>query len=361
MPVSVPEKWRVGLVIALLTLSACGRQAPPLPPIIRVAERTSDLSAFQKGEEAVLRWSYPSMTTAGESLTEIEAIEVWRAALPLAQEPPPPVSVEDRRMRRQLLEAQGEVVVVLVPDQLSSATRGPDLYFRDDLRLFKESIGETTSGMVLWYGVRTICCRGRESDLSNVVRLEPQEPPRPPTDLLLTALSTGIEISWHQDAGLKTLVERSSEGATWSLVSGEAMEGLDWRDTTASQGRSWSYRLRSVRELPGGGRVVGQPSEPSRVSHPDTYPPRSPAEIVCLPEGATVRVRWRAAPGSITYRVIRRGADDVELLLSDQVEAVEFTDPSPPLGPITYLVVAVDDSGNASGSSSCSVVMGAVP
>ncbi len=60
-----------------------------MPPEIRVAERTTDLTAFQEGDEAVLRWSYPAMTTSGQNLTDIEEIQVWRAALPLGQEPPP--------------------------------------------------------------------------------------------------------------------------------------------------------------------------------------------------------------------------------------------------------------------------------
>jgi len=99
-------------VILLLTLVACGKEGPPLPPEIRIAERTSDLKAYQEGEVAELRWSYPSMTTAGQTLTDIEAIEVWRATLPKGQEPPPPITPQDRALQRQLLEAQGEIVPI---------------------------------------------------------------------------------------------------------------------------------------------------------------------------------------------------------------------------------------------------------
>ena len=94
-------------ILLLLTLVACGKEAPPLPPEIRIAERTGDLTAYQEGEVAVLRWSYPSMTTAGQTLTEIEAIEVWRATLPKGQEPPPPITPQDRALQRQLARGAG--------------------------------------------------------------------------------------------------------------------------------------------------------------------------------------------------------------------------------------------------------------
>jgi hypothetical protein len=329
--------------------------------VIRVAQRTTDLSAYQKGEEAVLRWSYPSMTTSGEALPDLEAIEVWRAALPLSQEPPPAASAQDRRLQRQVLETQGELLVTLVPDQLSEATRGPDITFRDDLRRWQETLRGATEELVLWYGVRTICCRGRKSELSDVVRLEPQEPPPAPAGLQLKAQATGIDVLWRQEVGLLTLVERSPDGAVWTQIIGEPVGGWSFSDTTAAQGRSWSYRLRSVRNLPGGGRVVGHPSQPARVNHPDTYPPPAPLGIVCLPEGNTVRIRWQSAPEAVVYRVTRLGVDGASVVLSDEVETIELTDVEPPLGEITYEVVAVDASGNRSAPAECSVVMGAIP
>jgi hypothetical protein len=91
------KPFRLVAAIALLLLIGCGKEGQPLPPEIRVAERTTDLTAYQEDDDAVLRWSYPAMTTAGQNLTDIEEIQVWRAALPLGQEPPPPISPQDPR------------------------------------------------------------------------------------------------------------------------------------------------------------------------------------------------------------------------------------------------------------------------
>ena len=347
-------------VIAVAGLISCGKEGVPLPPEIRVAERTTDLTAFQEGETAVLRWRYPSMTTAGQSLSEVEAIRVWRATLPLGQEPPPPMSAQDRQLRRQLLEGEGEVVRTLGAEELAAITRGARLVYRDDLVAWRDQVADSEQAFVIWYGVQTVCCRGRGSELSNVARMEPQAPPPPPAELQLTAGAEGVDVGWRQEDDLETLVERSDDGTSWSVVTEDPVDGDRWRDSTAAQGQSWSYRVRSVRRLEGGAQVVGEPSSASRVDHPDTYPPKIPSDVVCLPEGAQVRVRWQLVSGAETYRVSRR-ADGTEVLLADDLATIEMTDTSPPLGDLQYFVVAQDGAGNASEAASCTVVMGAEP
>jgi hypothetical protein len=332
----------------------------PLPPEIRVAERTTDLTAFQEGDETVLRWSYPMMTTSGQNLTDIEEIQVWRAALPLGQEPPPPISPQDRQMQRQLLEGQGEMLMALGPDEIAGATRGSAILIRDDLERWRRAMEEPDT-FVLWYGVRTVCCRHRESELSNVVRLEPQAPPEPPADLALDAGSDGIDVKWAPTVDTKTLIERSADGASWTAVTGEPVDGESWRDEEATQGQAWNYRLRSVIALPGGGLVVGQPSEPVGIDHPDTYPPGAPLDVVCLPEGAQVRVRWQAVASAVVYSVSRQQGDEAADILTDDHRSIEFTDEEPPLGELVYFVTARDAAGNRGEEASCVVVMGAVP
>ena len=356
-------KWHLGFAsaVALLLLIGCGKEGPPLPPEIRVAERTTDLTAFQEGDDAVLQWSYPSLTTDGRGLTEVETIQIWRATLPEGQELPPPSSAQDRQLRRQLLEGEGEVIKELAPEELAAITRGADLIFRDDLARWRESEGAAMESPILWYGVRTVCCRKRVSVLSNIVRLEPQIAPPPPEDVQLGAGADGIDVRWQQTDDLATLVERSADGATWIAVTEEAVTGGEWRDSMADQGRSWSYRLRSVRMLKGGEEVVGKPSPPKRIDHPDTYPPPSPQGVVCLPEGPRVRVRWQAVAGHVTYRISRQKGLAEARVLADGLQVVELTDPSPPLGALRYIVVSVDSTGNESAAADCTVVMGAEP
>ena len=107
--------------------------------------------------------------------------------------------------------------------------------------------------------------------------------------------------------------------------------------------------------------MVGEPSSPRRIDHPDTYPPRPPEGIVCLPEGEVVRVRWQAVSSAATYEVTRQTESGQPEILTAELTIPEFTDQSPPFGELVYLVIARDAVGNSSGATSCTVVMGAVP
>ena len=163
------------------------------------------------------------MTTSGQNLTDIEEIQVWRAALPLGQEPPPPMSPQDRQLRRQLLEGQGEMLRALGSEEIAQATRGAAIVIRDDLEQWRQAVADPDS-FVLWYGVRTVCCRHRESELSNVVRLEPRSPPAAPANLILKAGNEGIDVQWVPTTDTKTLVERSADGAAWGAVTDDAVK-----------------------------------------------------------------------------------------------------------------------------------------
>jgi hypothetical protein len=347
----------IGVAVALLE-SGCGRKDDPLPPLIRKADMTRDLSVFQEGPESVLSWSYPSITTAGGPLPDVDAVEVWRATIPAGQEPPD-LSRRDLEIRYQLLEAQGDLMATLDRAGLDEATRGAMLEFRDDLERWRRRYG-SEERWVVWYAVRTICCRGRASDFSNIARLEPQLPPPPPDNLTAEAVAVGIALRWRPLPGTRTIVERSSGDDQWRVVTPEPVEGVAWRDTGAEQGRSWNYRLRSVRGLQGGGRVVGEPGAVVTLDYPDIYPPPSPANLVCLPEARLVRLRWDAARDAAWYVVARRVSGQWQQLASRHRE-LQYEDSTPPLGSVTYEVRAVDQAGNSSEAASCTTVVGSVP
>ena len=158
------------------------------------------------------------MTSAGGPLPDLEKIEVWRAVLPQAQEPPPSPGSRDRQVRLGLLQGQGELLVELGVEGLEAATRGPALEIVDDLEAWRTASEMPVDEVVLWYAVRSVCCRGRESDFSNIVRLVPQPPPAPPLGLAAVAGRDGIRVSWQQPEGLAVTVERSADGTTWSAI-----------------------------------------------------------------------------------------------------------------------------------------------
>ncbi len=348
----------VGLVV-LAGLTACGKKADPQPPQIRRADTTRDLEVYQEGREAVLQWGFPSMTTAGGPLPDLELVELWRAPIPFGQEPVGTTSRE-RSLRYQLLEAQGERIAVLDDAALNAATRGPNLVYRDDLEEWRKLHGDEQS-LVLWYSVRTFCCGGRASDYSNISRLVPQLPPSAPEGFEVVPTSAGIRLSWLPAGNAQTLVERSTDGVDWQPLMSQPVSVPEYLDATAEQGRRWSFRLRAVTKKEGEGPVVGDPGEVVTVDYPDDYPPAAPQDLVCLPEETRIRVRWRAVAGADGYRVDRRLEEEDWVLLTESHAQTNYVDADPPVGELTYAVRAVDRAGNRSDPVECSAFIGVAP
>jgi predicted small lipoprotein YifL len=354
LPASVAVATAIGA--ALAAVSGCGRKGDPLPPQIRRADATRDLAVFQEGPEAVLSWSYPSMTSAGGPLPDLEAVEVWRAPIPLGQEPLG-TTAQDRAMRNRLLEAQGEKIALLDAAGLDDATRGPSLTLRDDLDAWRAVHG-AEQPVVLWYAVRTFCCGGRPSEYSNIARLVPQLPPAAPQELVARPEREGIRLSWLAAGNTTTIVERSADGQEWTAATAEPVAVPEFLDARAQQGRQWSYRLRAVGKSDGEGRVIGEPGPVVAVDHPDIYPPAPPSDVVCLPEEARISLRWQAARDAAGYRIERRVGGGEWQVLVDLHRGAEFADEAPPAGALTYAVRAVDEAGNRSEPAECAALQG---
>lgn len=348
-------------MLAAIALGGCGRKGDPLPPQIRRPDATRDLSVAQIGTDAILTWSYPSMTSAGGPLPDLEKIEVWRAVLPQAQEPPPSPGSRDRQVRLGLLQGQGEMLLELGLESLEAATRGPALVIVDDLEAWRTVSEVPVDEAVLWYAVRSVCCRGRESDFSNIVRLVPQPPPDPPPGLTATPGPDGIRVSWQQPEGLAVAVERAADGSAWSQITARPVAGSEFLDVSAEQGRRWRYRLRSVRLGTAETDVVGPPGSEIEVDHPDRYPPEPPTELVCLPEGRRVRLKWVTAVDAAGHRVTRSVEAGSSRVLAAMLPGSSLDDDEPPTGSLTYAVESVDAAGNRSEPVTCSAVVGPVP
>ncbi len=362
IPVTTIGGWGAVVLAAatLMTTMSCGIKAPPQPPLIRVADPTRDLSVFQRGSQAVLSWSYPSSTTAGDALHDLESVELWRATLAEVEAPPPGEKPSERNLNRQLLLSNGELIADLDRSALDGATRGAKLEWVDNLTKWgEENPAEETQ--MIWYAVRSVCCSGRESGLSNIARLVPLTPPAPPTELVLEAEAEGIRLTWVPNEEFPALVERSQDAEDWSSVTAKPLTNGEWLDRGAHQDRGWNYRLRSVHRRDDGPRVIGEPGEAVGLFFPDIYPPSAPTDLVCLPEGTRVRLRWRSVADADSYRVYRGPEGAKPGVLAEELKAAQFEDDAPKPGTSQYSVAAVDAAGNESAASTCTAARGSSP
>jgi len=347
------RSWATAVLAVLAGLAlapGCGREGPPQPPIIRVAERTRDLTVHQEGTEAVLTWSYPSATTAGGALPDLESVEVWRVAIPPSKEPHG-AGPQQRKLAVRLMTGQGERIARIPRDALERYTRGPELVYRDGLLTWYEA-NRDRMPLVLWYAVRTVCCGGRASEFSNIVRLVPRTPPAAPAWAGFEVGPGGITLHWEGDTPV--LVERQDAGGAWRRLTPEPVTGGSWEDAGVPQDATWRYRLRAVKGT-GASPVVGEPGEVLEVPYPDVYPPPAPESFVCLPEPGLVRLRWEPVPGAAAYRVFRKKGEAGRWVRvgAQPGGATAFADRTPPAGEVTYAIKAVDAAGNESEAATC--------
>ncbi len=347
----LPGRWAAPAIAVVLAAAAvlggCGRRGDPLPPVLRIAARVDDLTVSQRDADAVLRFTVPSLTTAGGPLPDLESIEVWRAVLPVALEPKD-TSPRGRTSRVQLLIARGAVRVLLDAGEVADREQGGVLELTDPLEDVAAAQGE-----VVWYGIRTRCCRRRLSEMSEIVRLVPGKPPAPPEGLAAEVRRDGIGLSWTPVEGLAVEVDRSGDGSQWTVATPTPVDGSQWLDAGAAQGQSWSYRLRSVHRGGPGGNVVGPPSAVVVVANPDVWPPEPATDLVCLPEGSRVLLRWQPSPDAVGYRVERRLEDGPWQVVAESTTELAYADSEPPSGRLTYAVRALDSVGNASDAITC--------
>jgi predicted small lipoprotein YifL len=332
-------------VAALAALAGCGRKALPLPPILQVPETTTDMWAYQDGREVVLTWSYPTLTRAGQRLTDLARVEVWRLEVPPGQEQSAS-GPQGEELKHRLLVSRGKVIARLEGASLEAATRGASLTYRDPL----PEAAAGSSPPTFWYAVRSRRKDGTASALSNIVTWQVQPVPPTPTGFSAAPQADGIALSWDEVPGYTYVVERRpSPEAAWAAVSKIGIETTSFLDTTAVQGQTWYYRVRSLLK-----RTASPPSPELTVPYPDVYPPPAVTGLICLPEPGLVRLRWDASPESdVTYKVFRRVGDGGWEHLEESYSTTEYTDAHPPLGEVEYAVKAVDRAGNQSEAAYC--------
>ncbi len=161
------------LLLAALSVAACGKRRPPLPPIERVPQRTEALSGVQRGNQVILSWPAPQRNAKDESVQSIRRIDVYR----LAEKPRAPLSLTEEDFA-----ARSTLIGSVTYDQIKSAT--DDLIYTDTLEL----AGEPAR---LRYAVRYVNASGQRAAFSNFLLVEPAaRVAQPPT-----IIATGSEVT----------------------------------------------------------------------------------------------------------------------------------------------------------------------
>lgn len=365
------------LALALLAIVvACGKRGDPRPPVPVIPQATTDLLVTQRAGKLILSWSYPSLTTAGRSLTGIRRIGVYRyiEELPVPQggrdpntmlpgdvDPTIPRSVALFSKIPTVAAAQFGKLATRV-DQLedaniAGATSGAKLTF-EDLPPFRTSDGRPVR--ITYAVVTEASSKGGYSNLATIV---PVDVPAAPSSLVATAKPEGIVLAWNAvtPALLGYNVYRTAVGQEPDLFATpiNAVPVAKPTYTDAPPYGEHEYRVTAVASatVP---RIESGASQPVRATFKDLVAPAAPANLTPLVEPKAVRLIWEPvdAPDLAGYMVYRaegvgHGAEVKEIgrtpLVEELITATTYVDTKADLGiAYRYAVAARDKSRNES-------------
>jgi hypothetical protein len=385
-PLMNPRKAFAALVLpVMLFVLACGKRGDPHPPIPVIPQATTDLLVTQRADQVILSWSYPSLTTAGKSLTAIRRITLFRY-----EEELPATAVG--RDPNQILPGD---IDTTIPQDIALFSKVPTIPQAQFIKLShriesieKANLASVTAGSRLIFADKPPLRSGNgrpvrityavvtegetaRSDYSNQAILVPLPVATPPAGLTATPKAEGIVLTWQEP---KTSV-RSQDAPVISgyrvyrTAPGESLTELATplnpapiRGTTYTDNPPYGeheYRVAAVASE-GPPLLQSDASAPVKTTFRDLVPPPVPASITALIETKVVRLIWEPvdAPDLAGYRLYRSegmghgdAIKDIGTvpLTNDTVTGTTFADPNANLGiAYRYAVAAIDKSGNES-------------
>lgn len=367
---------KILVVLMLVLVAACGKRGDPHPPVPAIPRSTTDLVVTQRGSKVLLRWGYPSLTTAGLSLHGVKRVTVYR----YVEELPPPSSGQDpnailpgdvdtTQPRSMALFAKVPPVTPLQFNKLKqsldsmeganipAASVGAKLEY-DDAPAFHAADGRPVR---ITYAVVTVGESAR-SDLSNLVTIVPLDVPVPPAGLSANVQPQGVVLSWTRPEAAVTGGEKPfiagfniyrAPAAQPGDDLGPAINAAPVPATTYTDTPPYGdyrYRVSAVASV-GPPRVESDPSPEVTATFKDLQPPAPPATVSTLVETKSVRLIWDPveAPDLAGYFIYRFERTARLKLNSHPTNVPNFVDISVDPGiEYTYGITSVDKSGNES-------------
>jgi fibronectin type 3 domain-containing protein len=313
-PLSRWGRWTNWTIFTLtLLLPACGKEAAPLPPLIRIPESVKDLKAAQSGHDLILTWTNPARYLDGSAATDLAHVEIRNGSAPVAT-----VNVSGPGQPESHVISLG-----LVPDGQRTFT----------------VVVDTT--------------RGKKSGGSNVAAITPIEVPGKVSQLKAVVDQRRVMLDWnipldHPELADAYVVTRTDMPGESQIVS-----GTQFGDTQYEPGKVLTYQVTAIRRV-GETTVPGTGTESVTVKVEDKTPPQMPSGLEIVQSDSGAYLTWSPNPETdlAGYRVFRsdRANGDFRPISDRVISTNALFDPSYHEGQY-YRVSAVDEFGNESAMS----------
>ncbi|HKP85148.1 MAG TPA: hypothetical protein VJZ26_03570 [Blastocatellia bacterium] len=344
-------------ICAALAMCACGKVGAPVPPA-RITERTSDLSAIQRGGKIVLSWPAPPLGAKESNRSYIERADVYRLEEERDQDP-----ILDPDDYEDLATLVGYLDRATIEAQVKQLGH---LEFADVVNL---SDPKALANTRLRYAVRYLNKRDQAAAFSNTVAVEPAPGiSLPPVGL--SAAQPGqdqIALSWNPPqanvdgsappaiVGYNVYRRNAKRSVAGDPLNSEPVTEATFVDNKFQYQVDYVYFVRALSQG-ANGLIESADSEPVALKPVDTFPPSTPEPVTVASANGTVSLFWPSSPErDVTgYNVYRAStdpaADEDWTKLTDQpITAVTFRDERVAIDRIYYYkVTAVDRFNNES-------------
>lgn len=346
------------LILTLLSATSCGKIGAPIPPA-RFTERTSELTAVQRGAAVVLDWPAPSLSQKESSRSYVARAEIYRLTERLDEEPV--LDADDYQETAQLV---GFIDRSTIEAQIRLRGR---LRFADAIDL-----SQTTATTRLRYAIRYVNGREQTAAFSNTVAVEPAaKVALPPAGLQATAVAQGVvALKWTAPeanvdgtqpaslAGYNVYRRRANRDDAGEALNDDPITEVTFNDTSFAYTVDYVYFVRALSQG-ASGSIESSDSEPFAYTALDTFAPEAPNPVSIASANGTISIFWPSSPERdvIGYNVYRGGSADAPdnewVKLNEQpMTPVTFRDDRVVIGQqYSYRVTAIDRFNNESAPS----------
>lgn len=354
-----------GVVVSVSLLSlaglSCGKVGAPIPPA-RLSERTSQLTAVQRGAKILLTWPVPPLVKESSSTSYIERVDIYRLTEERDREPV--LDPED-------YEESSEIIGFLDRAAIEALAKNfGRLQYEDAVDL---GAGAQLANTRLRYAIRYVNKRGQTAAFSNTVALEPSPGiALPPTDLRVTdQAQDAITIAWSQPeanvtgarpasvVGYNIYRRAGKRRQAGEPLNSEPLTEPVYTDTRFQYEADYVYIVRTLSQG-ADGLIESADSEPLEFTPEDDFPPTVPDPVSIASANGVVSLFWPTSPERDVagYNIYRGSSADAPesgwtRLNASPHTAVTFRDDRVTIGQrYFYRVTAIDRFDNESDPSS---------
>ena len=333
----------VAVWLAAVLLAGCGMPGEPLPPLLEIPERATDLSITQAGTRLRLVWSPPRLTTEGTRVRRLARLEIYGVFLP-----------EGATLTN--FPESSRLLATLQADEISA---------QQEQIAYEFPLASGQLRQTAFFAVKAVNDKSKDAGFSNLAQLKIVDLPDAPLDLQATLTEDAIHLSWKappssafggpapQPDGYQ--IYRAEAGTQQTAVLLGTASSPAYQDSTFAYGQRYVY---SVRAFVGEGESAATtpPSDSEEVDAADRFPPASPLNVRGVTIPGAVDLVWspNSEPDLAGYNVYRQQEQDgARLRLNlELLPTPFFRDPSVTPGNLyIYQVTAADGNGNESAPS----------